>query len=99
MLPAAWMAVVVSPACAGTPAPPRTIELRGGGAQPDGRKNPAWDWRVRLSRGVKPRREARFTRRAIYKQYAGDAGILDECRRWTQTLPKTPCTQTTGATP
>lgn len=62
----------------------------GGGKQPDGRNNPAWDWRVSLSRGVTPKTEARFTVRAIYKPFVSDDDLLAEYRRWVATLPASP---------
>jgi hypothetical protein len=55
----------------------------GGGSQPDGRKNPAWDWRGTFTQGVQPNTEARLTVRAIYKKYVSDEDILAEYRRWT----------------
>ena len=62
----------------------------GGGQQPDGRKNPAWDWRVALTRDVAPNTKARFTVRAIYKKFVSDDDLLAEYRRWVATLPQTP---------
>lgn len=58
----------------------------GGGSQPGGRRNPAWDWRIQLSQGVKPKAEARFTMRAIYKEFVSNDAVLAEYRRWTATL-------------
>jgi hypothetical protein len=58
----------------------------GGGSQPDGRKNPAWDWRGTFAAGVAPNTEAHLTVRAMYKPYVSDADILDEYRRWVDTL-------------
>lgn len=54
----------------------------GGGSQPDGRRNPAWDWRVTLP-AVKTPGEIRFTVRAVYKEFKSQADVLDEYRRWT----------------
>jgi hypothetical protein len=54
----------------------------GGGRQPDGRRNPAWDWRGTFTQGVQPNSEARLTVRAVYKRYVSDADILEEYRRW-----------------
>lgn len=58
----------------------------GGGSQPDGRRNPAWDWRIQLSKGVKPKTEIHFTMRAIYKEFVSNDDVLAEYRRWTATL-------------
>jgi hypothetical protein len=58
----------------------------GGGTQADGRKNPAWDWRVTLTRGIMPKAEAWFTMRAIYKPFVSEADVLEEYQRWAATL-------------
>jgi hypothetical protein len=60
---------------------------RGGGLRPDGKtRNPAWDWRATLTRGVQPNSEVRFPMRAIYKKFIDDTDILSEYRRWTNSL-------------
>jgi len=59
----------------------------GGGLRPGGQlRNPAWDWRVTVSRGVLSNKEASFLVRAIYKKYINDADILAEYQRWTKGL-------------
>jgi hypothetical protein len=58
----------------------------GGGSQADGRKNPAWDWRVTLRHGIVPKAETQFTVRAIYKPFVSEADVLEEYRRWAATL-------------
>lgn len=58
----------------------------GGGSQPDGRRNPAWDWRIQLTQGVKPGAETRLTMRAIYKEFVSNDDLLAEYRRWTAGL-------------
>jgi hypothetical protein len=59
----------------------------GGGLRPDRQThNPAWDWRVTLTKGVQPDAEVNFLVRAVYKKYLSDADVLDEYRRWTASL-------------
>jgi hypothetical protein len=58
----------------------------GGGSQPDGRKNPAWDWHGPFALGAAPNTEAHLTVRAVYKRYVSDADILEEYRRWVATI-------------
>lgn len=53
----------------------------GGGAQPNGRRNPAWDWRVTLP-ALSAQGEIRFTLRAVYKEFVSNADVLEEYRRW-----------------
>jgi hypothetical protein len=63
----------------------------GGGLRPGGQlRNPAWDWRVTVTRGVQPNSAVDFLVRAIYKKYVDDADVLAEYRRWTSVLPKAP---------
>lgn len=54
----------------------------GGGRQPDGRKNPAWDWRGRFTDLEIKDGWAQFTMRAVYKPYVSDDDVLEEYRRW-----------------
>ena len=58
------------------------ISPSGGGRQADGRKNPAWDWRVTLTPSADANRNEHFTMRAIYKQFISNADVLDEYDRW-----------------
>jgi hypothetical protein len=74
--------------------PPRRVVIPymlsgGGGRQPDGRKNPAWDWRGRfrdleIKDGWSPVHDG-----AVYKLYVSDHNVLDEYQRWVrETLQK-----------
>jgi hypothetical protein len=70
--------------------PPRSQVIpytspRGGGFQPDGKtRNPAWDWRVYIDKGVEPGQEITFPMRAIYKRFVSNEDILEEYRKWTE---------------
>ena len=60
----------------------------GGGPRPGGQlRNPAWDWRVTITRGAQRNAEPSFLVRAVYKKYVDDRDILTEYRSWTNTLP------------
>ena len=59
----------------------------GGGRQPDGRKNPAWDWRVTLAT-ADSEQVTDFTMRAIYKKFVSNDDVLVEYRRWIATLDR-----------
>jgi len=57
-----------------------------GGLRPDRQtRNPAWDWRVTITRRGQPIAEVNFLVRAVYKKYVDDAHILAEYQRWTST--------------
>jgi hypothetical protein len=72
--------------------PPRSDVIpytspRGGGLRPDGKtRNPAWDWRATITRGVQPNAVVNFTMRAVYKKFVDEADVLGEYRRWTNSL-------------
>jgi hypothetical protein len=56
---------------------------RGGGVQPDGkRKNPAWDWRILITKGVDRGNEVQFTMRTVFKKFVDNAEILQLYRKW-----------------
>jgi hypothetical protein len=54
----------------------------GGGRQPEGRKNPAWDWRGRFKNLEIKDGWSQFTMRAVYKPFVSDDDVLEEYRRW-----------------
>ena len=58
------------------------ISPSGGGRQPDGRKNPAWDWRGRFKTVKDEKGVAHTTMRAVYKKYVSDEDVLDEYGKW-----------------
>jgi hypothetical protein len=67
--------------------PPRSgvipyISPSGGGRQPDGRKNPAWDWRGYFAAEKDGEGIAHMTMRAIYKKFDSDEDIVAEYRKW-----------------
>lgn len=73
--------------------PPRSLVIpfmspSGGGRQTDGRRNPAWDWRVQVPvrPGSDTNAETRFLMRLVYKPYKDDAEILAEYRKWVTLL-------------
>lgn len=59
----------------------------GGGRQPDGRKNPAWDWRGHFKDLQIKDGWAQFTMRAVYKPFVSDDDVLEEYRRWVKETP------------
>ena len=58
----------------------------GGGAQPDGRPNPAWDWRGHFAKGTPAGELATLRMRVVYKPYVSDEDCLEEYRNWSQSL-------------
>jgi hypothetical protein len=66
----------------------------GGGRQPDGRKNPAWDWRGRFKNLVVKDGRSQFTMRAAYKLYVSDEDVLKEYRRWVRETLQTDSART-----
>ncbi|MBL7042632.1 MAG: hypothetical protein ISR77_28610 [Pirellulaceae bacterium] len=59
----------------------------GGGRQPDGRNNPAWDWRGRFKNLEIKDGWSQFTMRAVYKPYVSDDDVLEEYQRWARETP------------
>ena len=57
----------------------------GGGRQPDGRKNPAWDWRVTVP-AENTGQDVQFAMRAVYKKFVSDQDVVAEYRRWAASL-------------
>ena len=56
----------------------------GGGRQPDGRLNPAWDWLGRFKDLKVENGWSHFKMRAIYKPYVSDEDIIEEYRKWVE---------------
>jgi len=59
----------------------------GGGRQPDGTQNPAWDWRGRFKDLEIKDGWSQFTMRAVYKRYISHDDVLEEYRRWVRGMP------------
>jgi hypothetical protein len=62
----------------------------GGGSQPDGTPNAAWDWRGRFDVPAAEGELGTLTTRVVYKKYISDEDCLDEYLTWTRSLPEQP---------
>ena len=62
----------------------------GGGRQPDGRPNPAWDWRGRFGGSVPNGEWVTLRMRVVYKEYGSDEDCLDEYLKWAKSLGVSP---------
>jgi hypothetical protein len=59
----------------------------GGGTHPSGRRNPAWDWRIRLPRDGADPTKATLRMRVVYKPFAGGEDVLQRYRTWAKSSP------------
>lgn len=57
-----------------------------GGAQPSGRRNPAWDWRVQIPRPKGADEKAMLRLRLVYKPFVSQEDVLKEYQRWQKDL-------------
>jgi hypothetical protein len=53
----------------------------GGGTHPSGRKNPAWDWRIRVLKAESPGKVT-LRLRLVYKLFVNQRDVLNEYRAW-----------------
>ena len=58
----------------------------GGGTHPTGRKNPAWDWRIRISKDQIVDNKATLRLRIVYKPFVSQQDVLNDYDRWCKTL-------------
>lgn len=62
----------------------------GGGSQPDGRANPAWDWRGRFDTSAAQGEWGALRMRVVYKKYVSDDDCLHEYLKWTNSEGMSP---------
>ena len=59
----------------------------GGGTHPEGRPNPAWDWRGRFAEDTPAGELGLLRMRVVYKKFVSNEDCLAEYQKWVNALP------------